>query len=518
MKRMSIRLAAILMALFLAVGATVAVSADNSALAPESGSLTIHKYLMDDVAEANGPNNGYEAGTAGNPAVPESAKPLNGITFHLYKILPNEGGELPGNGPYSVDVSNPTEKTMKDGNNTQFRIEEATVPSVTTAGGTDDQPLGIATAANLPRGYYVVVEQPDDRVVSPAAPFVVGVPMTNPAKDGWIQDVHVYPKNESMSAEKTADTSSVEIGSIVTWTIAVSVPNGIDQAEKYDIIDVLDSALDFVPGSVRVEGLLNKTDATGTVIPAANNYVVTDTNGTLKVSFTEAGRTALADYKFIRISFKTTVNESMIDRITNTVENEATVEFINQFGEEKTIETPKASIHTGTVAILKTDAKTNNPLAGAKFQIASSEENARNGKYLKRNAANEIIDASHAEYDNASDWIVTTDADGKAAFEGIKDYAEDAEGNRTYFSYWLVETEAPAGYNLLGAPVSVTFTALSSTVDAVYTVTQGIVNTTGFTLPQTGGMGTILFTVGGIVLVGIAVLLIITNRTKKHEQ
>ena len=63
--------------------------------------------------------------------------------------------------------------------------------------------------------------------------------------------------------------------------------------------------------------------------------------------------------------------------------------------------------------------------------------------------------------------------------------------------------------------MKVSFTEDNSTVSTTYTVTQSIFNTTDFTLPKTGGIGTILFTVGGIVLVGAAVTVILTSHRKR---
>ena len=102
-----------------------------------------------------------------------------------------------------------------------------------------------------------------------------------------------------------------------------------------------------------------------------------------------------------------------------------------------------------------------------------------------------------------------------AAFEGLKDYTDGEQ--KTYKSYWIVETKAPEGYNLLSAPVKVDFTAENSTADTDYTVTVQVKNTTGFTLPKTGDIGTILFTVAGVGLIGAAVILLVASKKRKNE-
>ncbi|MBU5584735.1 LPXTG cell wall anchor domain-containing protein, partial [Enterococcus sp. S181_ASV_20] len=77
-------------------------------------------------------------------------------------------------------------------------------------------------------------------------------------------------------------------------------------------------------------------------------------------------------------------------------------------------------------------------------------------------------------------------------------------------SYWVVETKAPKDYNLLGSPVKVTFK--SGLADFV--LSETVINKKGFTLPNTGGIGTMLLVVVGIVLIGLAVILTM-NKNKK---
>ena len=46
-------------------------------------------------------------------------------------------------------------------------------------------------------------------------------------------------------------------------------------------------------------------------------------------------------------------------------------------------------------------------------------------------------------------------------------------------------------------------------------VPVGLENKSGFNLPATGGMGTYLFTIGGLVIMAGAVLLLITSKKKR---
>ena len=101
---------------------------------------------------------------------------------------------------------------------------------------------------------------------------------------------------------------------------------------------------------------------------------------------------------------------------------------------------------------------------------------------------------------------LTTDEYGVVEF---KKY----EANDTKYDYYLVETQAPAGYNLLQSAVKVNFADTDvATTNGVYTVQ--IENSTGFQLPITGDTGTILMSVIGLVLMGGAVVLLLLRKRK----
>ena len=92
-------------------------------------------------------------------------------------------------------------------------------------------------------------------------------------------------------------------------------------------------------------------------------------------------------------------------------------------------------------------------------------------------------------------------------------------------TYYLQEIKAPDGYNTLDKPVKVEITATyddngNITTNATpneqnnhYEVTSTITNNKGTVLPSTGGIGTTIFyVVGGLLMVGAAILLITKKR------
>ena len=89
--------------------------------------------------------------------------------------------------------------------------------------------------------------------------------------------------------------------------------------------------------------------------------------------------------------------------------------------------------------------------------------------------------------------------------------------------YYLEETAAPAGYNKLTSRTE--FTIADASLDAIYndgifSTGSGVhvVNKTGSMLPETGGLGTLLFTLlGGGTALGTGVVLVTKKRMSKIE-
>ena len=110
----------------------------------------------------------------------------------------------------------------------------------------------------------------------------------------------------------------------------------------------------------------------------------------------------------------------------------------------------------------------------------------------------------------------------------------------------LTEIQAPNGYNLLKEPIAIKITAQEGATGLVSKVTATIngtetelnnnkvinaetgeknpyyellvVNNKGFTLPETGGMGTVIFTVAGLGIMGLAGAAYMVLKRKESQQ
>lgn len=178
----------------------------------QKGSITIHKFEYN---PSSGATSQQGTGAEGE-AAPSGAKPLGGVTFEIYKVQNEEwlkayyGGQAAATGQdfSNIDASNYYSTNSTTG---AITVNGSKIDTVTTAtSGTD---IGVAKKDGLALGLYLVVEtSAPDKVTSPAAPFLVSVPMTRIADNDttnkltdWIYDVHVYPKNSTTYGQVTIE-------------------------------------------------------------------------------------------------------------------------------------------------------------------------------------------------------------------------------------------------------------------------------------------------------------------------
>lgn len=491
---LSIALSAILTLGSITANATTTNGKEYPQVNPEQdGSITIHKYVMDSMPESKNAS-GLEISNENNNLtdLPEEAIPLANVSFNIYK------------------VDNETTSTN------QITNENKGNPIKTITTGDSGDELGIATTGKLPVGVYYVEEVKDGAIVESVEPFLVSIPMAHPTENEWIYDVHVYPKNvvegvpkidKFVNEEDKSHTAN--INEEITWTITPQIPRGIATAKEYIISDKLDSRLTYT-GFVGVSFI----DASGNKIKlnVDEDYKVLTTlsenNETiLKVVFEKSGMeklaTALVDGEelpTVKIQFKTVINETADLGVP--IYNNATLTYKNSVDQESSTDVPESQrpeVHTGGLLLEKVDAADSNiKLGGAKFKIYPSLVDAQNG-------TNAILNPEN----NKEEWEVTTvkteeNPNGQAIFRGL-----------AYGTYYIVETKAPTytvtdkdgntiekEYNILKKPFEVTVNATSHEVS-----NKVVVANSKFTLPVTGGVGTVIFTLGGLAIMGAAAFL-----------
>lgn len=180
----------------------------------KKGSITIHKFEYN---PSSGAPSQQGTGAEGEGA-PAGATPLDGVTFEIYQVQSQTwlesyyGGQVTAS---SQDFSKMDASDYYTKNSTTGAITvnsgATKVATVTTT--TTETDKGVAKKDGLALGLYLVVEtKAPDKVTSPAAPFLVSVPMTRIADTtttnkltDWIYDVHVYPKNSTTYGQVTIE-------------------------------------------------------------------------------------------------------------------------------------------------------------------------------------------------------------------------------------------------------------------------------------------------------------------------
>lgn len=326
-------------------------------------------------------------------------------------------------------------------------------------------------------------------------------------------------KTEAPSIIKTANKPSVNIGDVVTYTVTGSVPDTTGYSEYvYKIHDTLSNGLDFVNdenGTPTSEGKVNVKVAFGKGTADAGNAPTTatlsgDGNRTMALDLSEWVRANQTNKgKEFTVTYYAKVNKAA----DVSTKNNATLEYGNN-PDDTTITKPSEAKTPTYPLDIKKYAKTNKKiLPGAKFKLYLNKSDAdlANDKAIKVSGSNGnyVVDPASS----ITEFVSVDSIEEKGYNLHVNGLAAG--------TYYLVETEAPAGYNKLTAPIKVVITKAGDN----WTISKDgneetdkiidVENSTGSILPSTGGMGTIAFTVVAALLVlGVAVSFI---RDRKRE-
>lgn len=333
-------------------------------------------------------------------------------------------------------------------------------------------------------------------------------------------------KTEAPSITKTADKETAEIGQVVTYTVTGEIPDITGYVEYvYKIHDELSAGLDFVndangtalgTGATTVKVTVAFKDATdastapkeATLDSTNNKKMSLDLSAWVKANQTNKG-------KEFTVTYYAKVNKNA--EVTNN--NKASLEYGNNPSDTTTTTPSEAKTNTYPLDINKIKKGTEEKLAGAKFRLYSSEADA------KANDESKAIKVSPVVAGVAGNYVVDP-ASTTTEFESVKSIEE--KGYNLHINgleakdYWLVETQAPEGFNKLTDPIKVTITkgegeewTVKKNDKAEDDKIIDVENSTGSLLPSTGGRGAIVFAVIAALLVfGVAVSFI---RDKRKE-
>lgn len=480
------------------IGTMLPVFGASSSIRPSTGNLYIHRYEYDKSFTPGTPNDGNEVTITG-------ATPVKDVVFNIYTVA-TSATNYPSEGAVTVDrISNTTKFTDSDGK--QFNVTLKTTATTNAS--------GVATVSNLPKGIYLVVEQTNLNISTQSLPYIVSVPMTEADGDGWISNVHSYPKNgKSIAIEKTLKSEpDVKLGDTATWEIKAYTGAAVKESKQYIIKD--NSITNQSSSVFNYTDTVVVKDDEGNVVPATNYSVDYDTTTKeLWITFNATGRNYIADFDYIVATIKTKVNQNILNETNRTATNNTTLYFQNRFDDVHTY-TDDATVHTAAIKVTKTNSKSQK-LQGAKFQIASSQANAEEGRYLRKTSNGDIVDYGDAGYSGANVWELTTGTNGEVLFEGIDN--TNGISSLTYKSYWLVETKAPTGYELYGTPIEAKFTS-SVTESSGYTLGVSVNDEKIPILPKTGQDGNrVIYAIAVGVFILIIIIMLIAYKKKNDKK
>lgn len=324
-------------------------------------------------------------------------------------------------------------------------------------------------------------------------------------------------KGEAPSIDKTADTETVEIGQIVTYTITGTIPDttGYD-TYTYKIHDTLTAGLDFVnqDGTTPTDNKYNVSVKIGNgIVEEKEATLAADNNRKMTLDLSEWIRNnqALKGQTFT-VTYYAKVNS---DAVVNT-NNSASLEYGNNPTDTTTTTPDEVVTPTYPLDVNKTDTE-RNLLADAVFRLYRTEEAAKlaGDDAIKVNGAGGSYTVAVEQTAGNMDMTTVATAVGNGYNLHLNGLAAG--------TYWLVETQAPDGYNKLTAPIKVTITqdgqnklewSVSKNDAAEADKIIDIENSSGTILPGTGGFGTILLTVAAIAMVlGVVISFIRSRRT-----
>jgi len=483
----------------------------------------------------------------------DAHKTDNGINYFTSDMLNNKlSAALAAN---ATTVKNALEAAVKNGGG-----------ALTGTGGP-----GHTSAGQLEQGLYLVVEtRVPEMVTSTCNPFFVSLPMTTIDGSEWNYDLTVYPKNRTGNPdlEKTvreaknftgknngsltdigdgyAHTASASVGDVVDYQIISTLPTITSKASalsEYTYVDTMSKGIRYNKQDEVIEFFKDAgcTDKIATWAVNSGKFTVgyDDTANTMTIRMTDTGLSEINEATTVytdsvkrgysdctmRITYAATLTA---DAQMGDTDNPNEVELTWRRTNNTYFDTLKDCCHVYTygIDILKQFSDNGGDLRKVKFKLRNDTDDVyvvadqKDGVYYAKGIATKKADAT----------IFVPNSSGHIVVKGLEDDA-----------YSLTEIATDKGYVLLKEAVKIVIktsengqceqcgakllTASATINGKDVTMSEGnavvpltVVNNPGFDLPKTGGYGTWMFTIGGVVLLGAAAFIVIRSRKHKNEQ
>jgi len=398
---------------------------------------------------------------------------------------------------------------------------------------------------NLEMGNYLLLIENGLKVYKPAAVNVIPVwnadaetwEMSKPAAEVDVKssEVGIVKTIVAVNGDESLDT--VSIWDTVTYRLSVDIPK-YPVNSKYKTITVSDKITDVL--SIDMSSLEVYVGESIDLLEeiASDNYTITENstlltdNGVATNFSIDFEYEALRGHSKIIMQYDAFVSSDVVIGPEGNL-NTGYLEYsTNPYGSNNDtlkMTSDDVTIYSYGIVVNKTDDKTNSPLSGAIFTISESKsgETSRENYSFVKEEDGVYRRALESDTDTVTELEVN--ANGVLRLKGLR-----------AGTYYLAETKAPGGYNRLKDDVEIIINdeengERDGIVEIANTDEEGnttygtteegklgyrdltVGNKKGFSLPETGGIGTIIFTVVGIVLMGVGVIIFKKIRNRENN-